>query len=129
MLVVISTGKLSGAFHPNLAGSQIQRWMGLGWLHQGCGEKALSIFSYLQVLVASDHILHISFMSTTEPLFLLAVHERPVIHSLSLDDSSHELLLVHRGTDDFQVIGVDDDLAEIYDWGRLKKEVVSVSPV
>lgn len=68
-------------------------------------------------------------MSTTKPLFLLPVHERPVVHSLSLDDSSHELLLVHWGTDDFQVIGVDDDLAEIYNWGGLKKEVVSVSPV
>lgn len=99
------------------------------WVDQGYGEKALSIFSYLHMLVPSDHILHIFFVSTTKALFLLPVNERPIIYSLGLDDSPHELLLVHRCTDDFQVIGVDDDLAKIYNWGSLKKEVANVPPV
>lgn len=103
--------------------------MGLGWFDQGQEEKALFIFSYLHMLDASDLILHIFFMSTTKSFFPLPVHECPVIYSLSLDDSSHELFLVHRCTDDFQVIGVDDDLAKIYNWGSLKKELTSVSPV
>lgn len=103
--------------------------MGLGWFDHGQGGKALSIFCYLHMLVVSDLIVPISFMSTTKPFFLVPVHECPVIYPLSLDNSSHELFLAHRCTDDFQVIGVDDDLAKIYNGGRLKKEVTSVSPV
>lgn len=81
------------------------------------------------MLVTGDLALHVFFMSPTEAFFLVPVHERPVVHALGLDDSPHELLLVHRGTDDFQVIGVDDDLAKIYNWRSLKEEVTSVSPV
>lgn len=87
------------------------------------------MFSYLQMLVTNDLIVPIFSMSNTELLFLVPVNERPVIDSLSLDHSPHELFLVHGCTDDFQVVGVDDDLAKIYDWGSLKKEVTSVSPV
>jgi len=52
-------------------------------------------------------------MSTTKSIFPFPVNEGPVVYSLSLDDSSHELFLVHWCADDFQVVGVDDDLAEV----------------
>lgn len=58
-------------------------------------------------------------MSSANSVFPFVVYEGPVIYSLSMDDSSHELFLVHRCTDDFQVICVDDDLTKIYDWGSL----------
>lgn len=57
------------------------------------------------------------------------VHEGPVTHSLSLDDSPHQLFLVHGCTDDFQVASVDDDLAKIYNWGSLQKDLISVLPL
>lgn len=68
-------------------------------------------------------------MPTTKSFFLFLVYEGPVIYSLRLDDSSHELFLVHWCADDFQVISVDDDLAEIYNWGSLWKDLMSIPPV
>lgn len=85
-------------------------------------------FSYLHILVAGNLFFHIFSMSTTKSFFLFPVYEGPVVYSLSLDDSSHELFLVHRCTDDFQVVCVDDDLAKVYNWGRLEKDLISVSP-
>lgn len=109
----------SDAFNPSVAKSQAQREVGLGWADCSCetqkpwGQKALSVFSYLDILAAGRLYFHISFMPATKPFSPFPMSEGPVISSLGLDDPPHELLLVHWCTDDFQVVSVDDDLAKI----------------
>lgn len=47
-------------------------------------------------------------------------HQRLFLsHLLLLEDFPHEVPFVHRGSDDFQVIGVDDYLPKVYNRWRL----------
>lgn len=55
-------------------------------------------------------------------------HQRLFLgHLFLLEDFPHEVPFVHRGSDDFQVVGVDDYLPKVYNRRRLEKQRASVS--
>lgn len=99
------------------------------WFDQNQETKTLPVFSYLHVLAADSLLFHILFMPSTNSFSPLPVHKGPVAHPLCLDDPSHELSLVHWRTDDFQVVGVDDDLTKVNNWGSLQEDLISFPPV
>jgi len=89
------------------------------WFDQNQETKVLPVLSYLHVLVADSLLFHILLMSSTSSFSPFPVHKGPVAHPFCLNDPSHELPLVHWRTDDFQVVGVDDDLTKVDNRGSL----------